>query len=64
MDRLYLHDTRSATCSTSAGSAFLLNEQYYDCRNVTQQKDSNWTGCVSENLYWNGSQSGFWDAWT
>ncbi len=47
----------------AGGSSGALTESYYDCRNVTQQKDGNWTGCVSQNLVFQGSPSGFWDIW-
>lgn len=47
----------------AGGSTGALTEQYYDCRNATQLANGNWTGCVSEQIYFPGSPSGFWDVW-
>jgi hypothetical protein len=49
--------------SNASADPASVTEQYYDCRNATQQSDGTWIGCVSENLYFPGSPSGFWDVW-
>lgn len=48
----------------AAGATQSYSTEYYNCENIKQQSDGNWTGCVSESLNWGSSGSGFWDIWT
>ncbi len=49
--------------SNASADTASVTEQYYDCRNATQQSDGSWIGCVHETLYFPNSSSGFWNVW-
>ena len=51
------------TLANSGGYAAPYTSDYYDCSHAKQQSDGNWTGCVSEEIYFPGSPSGFWNVW-